>query len=327
MIATIARRVAGSLGVLVLSSMVIFVIVTLSGDPLADLRDRQPPVPEEVIQAESHRLGLDRPLPARYLSWVLGLFRGYLGPSVVPSRDLAHELSSRIAVTMTLVVVAIVLAFLLSLLAGTISALHQRRWPDLLLTPMAFIMFALPSFWLAVLLKQWGIGINQLTGFQIFATIGSSSVPQPEGFFPRLADTAAHLLLPTVVLTMVHFAVWSRYQRTAVAESLAGDHVRFAVMNGLPRRRIVRSYVMRPALVPIITIVALDLPTMFSGVIITEMVFQWRGMGSFLLESITIRDTNAVLAWLLVTATAVVLFNLLADILYAVFDPRVRNAA
>jgi peptide/nickel transport system permease protein len=96
------------------------------------------------------------------------------------------------------------------------------------------------------------------------------------------------------------------------------------VLKGLPRRRIVRSYVIRPALIPIITIVALDLPVLFSGAIITETVFQWRGMGGFLLESITLRDTNAVLSWLLVAATAVVLFNLIADLLYAVVDPRVR---
>ncbi|WP_166350304.1 ABC transporter permease [Phytoactinopolyspora limicola] len=320
----IVRRLASAVGVLVLSSMVIFLVISVSGDPLAELRDRQPPVPDSVIEAEEHRLGLDQPLVQRYITWITGLFQGDFGPSTTATRDIGAELTSRLGVTLRLVVVAIVLALVLAMLAGTVSALRQRRWPDVVLTPAAFVLLALPSFWLAVLLKQWGIGFNNLFGYQVFATVGASSVPPPDGVIAAVLDAMAHLMLPTIVLALVHFATWSRYQRTAVVESLASDHVRFAVLKGLSRRRIVRSYVVRPALIPIITIVALDLPVLFSGAIITETVFQWRGMGGFLLESITLRDTNAVLAWLLVAATAVVLFNLIADLLYAVADPRVR---
>lgn len=320
----ILRRLASAILVLVLSSMIIFVVVSISGDPLAELRDRQPPVPESVIQAEEDRLGLDQPLPQRYLTWITGLFAGDLGPSTVATKDIGAELSTRLGTTLQLVVVAVVAALVLALLAGTVSALYQRRMPDNLITPTAFILLALPSFWLAVLLKQWGIGLNNLTGNQIFYTVGAQSVPRPEGFLAATLDTAAHMVLPTIVLLLLHFATWSRYQRTAVAESLASDHVQFAVLKGLSRRRIVGNYVVRPALIPIITIVALDLPVLFSGAVITETVFQWRGMGNFLLESITLRDTNAVLAWLLIAATAVVVFNLVADILYAIIDPRVR---
>lgn len=322
----ILRRFGSAVMVLLLSTVLIFVIIAVSGDPLAELRDRQPPVSQTVIAAEEHRLGLDLPIAQRYVDWLGGLFRGDFGPSVQATRDIGAELGSRIGVTLQLVSVAIVIALVLAALAGTASALRQRRWPDVFLTPSAFLLLALPSFWLAVLLKQWGIGLNELTGYQIFSTVGATSIPAPTEPLAAIADVAAHMVLPTIVLTLVHYAVWSRYQRTAVAESLGSDHVRFAVLKGLPRRTIVWSYVVRPALVPIITIVALDLPALFSGAVITETVFQWRGMGVFLLESITLRDTNAVMAWLLIAAAAVVLFNLIADLLYLVLDPRVRYA-
>lgn len=324
MLTVILRRLASAIGVLILSSMVIFLVISVSGDPLGELRDQQPPVPAEVIAAEEARLGLDKPLPQRYLDWIGGLFRGDLGPSVIASRDIGAELVSRVGVTLRLVTVAVVIALILALLAGTISALRQRRFPDVVITPMTFLLLALPSFWVAVLLKQWGIYFNETIGYRVFATVGANSVPPPSDFLPRLLDSATHLVLPTIVLALVHFATWNRYQRTAMIESLGSEHVRFAVLKGLSRRRVVRSYVVRPGLIPILTVVALDLPVLLSGAVITEHIFQWRGMGEFLLESITLRDANAVLAWLMVAALAVVLFNFIADLLYAIVDPRVR---
>ncbi|HIV56510.1 MAG TPA: ABC transporter permease [Candidatus Stackebrandtia faecavium] len=320
----ILRRLASAVGVLLLASIVIFLVIAVSGDPLGELRDRQPPVSETVIQAEEARLGLDQPLHIRYLDWVSGLFQGDLGPSTVATRDIGAEIGSHIGVTLRLVVVAVAIALVLALIAGTISGLRQHRFPDVVITPMTFFMLALPSFWMAVLFKQWGIYFNDQVGSSVFATVGANSVPPPQGFVPFLLDSAAHLVLPTIVLALVHFATWNRYQRTAIADSLASDHVRFAVLKGLSRGRVVRSYVVRPALIPIITIVALDLPVLLSGAVITETVFQWRGMGGFLLESINLRDSNAVLAWLLIAAIAVVVFNLIADLLYAIVDPRVR---
>ena len=324
MLGMILRRFVSALLVLLSSTVLIFVIVAVSGDPLAELRDRQPPVSASVIALEESRLGLDLPLAQRYLEWLFGLFRGDFGPSIQPARDIGADLGSRIGVSLQLVSVAIVIALVLAILAGTVSALRQRRWPDVFLTPTAFLVLALPSFWLAVLLKQWGIGINEATGLRIFATIGASSIPAPTDPLAAVLDLATHMVLPTIVLILVHYAVWSRYQRTAVAESLGSDHVRFAVLKGLPRRTIIWSYVVRPALVPIVTIVALDLPALFSGAVIVETVFQWRGMGVYLLESITLRDTNAVMGWLLIAAIAVVVFNFIADMLYLVLDPRVR---
>ena len=324
MLALIGRRLLNSLLILLVSTFVVFSLVALAGDPLGELRDRQPPVPEAVIHAEEVRLGLDQPIPTRYVRWLTGVVKGDFGPSVKPNQDIGAELAPRVSVTLRLVTVAIVIATLLALVAGTVAALYRNRVADHLISTSAFILIALPSFWLAVLLKQLGIAINKAANFRVFFTVGDVSVPAPSEWLALIGDMAGHLILPTIVLTMIHYASWSRYQRTAVVESLSSDHVRFAVLRGLSRGRIIRSHVVRPALIPIVTVVALDLPALFSGAVITETVFQWRGMGGFLLESIANRDANAVMAWLLVAAIAVVLFNLLADIIYAVIDPRVR---
>lgn len=324
MLALIGRRLLNSLLILLISTFVVFSLVALAGDPLGELRDRQPPVSEAIIHAEEVRLGLDQPIPTRYVRWLTGVMQGDFGPSVKPNQNIGAELAPRVMVTLRLVTVAIAIAALLALIAGTVAALYRNRVADHLISTSAFVLIALPSFWLAVLLKQLGIAINKTANFRVFFTVGDVSVPAPSEWLPLMGDMAGHLILPTIVLTMIHYASWSRYQRTAIIESLSSDHVRFAVLRGLSRGRIVRSHVVRPALIPIVTVIALDLPALFSGAVITETVFQWRGMGGFLLESIANRDANAVMAWLLIAAVAVVLFNLLADIVYALIDPRVR---
>ncbi|MFT4028783.1 MAG: ABC transporter permease [Protaetiibacter sp.] len=318
-------RVASSLVVLVLSTILVFIVISVSGDPLAELRDRQPPVSESVLDAEEARLGLDRPLPERYVTWITGLAQGDWGPSTVATRDIGVELASRVGVTLRLVSVAVGIALILGLLIGTVSGLTQRRLFDNVFTPVTFLFLALPSFWLAVILKQWGILVNSAVGANVFATVGANSPQRPTDFWGLVADSAAHLVLPTIALILIHFAAWSRYQRGSIVDALASDHVRFAVLKGLSRRRVISAYVVRPSLVPFVTIVALDLPVLFSGAVITESVFQWRGMGSFLIESINLRDTNAVLGWLLIASCAVIAFNLLADLLYGLIDPRIRH--
>lgn len=324
MFALIGRRLINSLVILLVSTFLVFSLVALAGDPLGEMRDRQPAVPEHVIKAEEARLGLDKPIPVRYITWLTGVVQGDFGPSVKPNQNIGAELAPRVGVTLRLVTTAIAIATLLALIAGTFAALYRNRLADHLISTSAFILIALPSFWLAILLKQGGIMLNRAANARILFTVGDVSVPAPQEFLPLMLDMAGHLILPTIVLTMIHFASWSRYQRTAVVESLSSDHVRFAVLRGLSRNRIIGAHVVRPALIPIVTVVALDLPALLSGAVITETVFQWRGMGGFLLESIANRDANAVMAWLLVAAIAVVLFNLLADIVYAFIDPRVR---
>ncbi|MDR1512672.1 MAG: ABC transporter permease [Propionibacteriaceae bacterium] len=328
MVRGVTVRVLNSLLVLFASSVLIFLLVSLAGDPLAEMRQQDPPVAESVIAAEEHRLGLDLPLPQRYADWITGVVaRGDFGQSVSPTLDIGAELAERVVVTLRLVITAMVLAIVLAVLAGLVSGLKQGRVPDLTLTFGSFVLLSLPSFWMAVLLKQGGIWINKSTGYRIFYTVGYQSVPPIKGFWPHLADLAGHLILPTIVLILVHLASWTRYQRTATIKELDADHVKYAILRGLPHGVVLRSHVIRPSLIPLITILGLELPGLFSGAIITETVFQWNGMGALLLDALRRSDVNTVLGWLLVSASAVVFFNLLTDILYRFVDPRMRRGS
>lgn len=327
MVKNIIVRIVNSVAVLLLSSVLIFLLVTLSGDPLAEMRQQDPPVSEAAIAAEEHRLGLDLPLPQRYLNWIGGVLHGDFGESLTPNLDIGAELMTRVGVTLRLVVLSMVISVILAAIVGVVCGLKQHRPVDVTLTFGSFILLSLPSFWLAVLLKQGGIWLNQASGYRLFYTVGYQSVPPVQGFWPSVADILGHMVLPTIVLTLVHLASWARYQRTSTIGQLDSDHVRYAILRGLPRRRVIMAHVIRPSLIPLITVVGLAMPGALSGAIITETVFQWNGMGAMLLDALSKHDVNVVLAWLLVSASAVVFFNLLTDILYRVVDPRTRRSA
>ncbi len=319
------RRFLTAIPVLLGSTFLIFMAVALSGDPLSELREREPPVPEIVFKAEEERLGLNRPLLVRYGMWLAGLLRGDFGPSVNANADIGAEVALRLGVTMRLVVVAMVVAFLLAIVVGVLGAVLQYSFADYLFTSLGFLFLAMPSFWLAVLLKYAGIAINLQAGRLVIYTVGERSAIPPPTLGGQIADIVGHMILPTLVLVLVHFAAWSRFQRSSMLEVLRSDYLRLATAKGLPRRTVLLKYGVRTALAPLITVVALDVTAVFSGAIITETVFQWRGMGDFLLTAISNRDVNAVMAWLLVAAVAVITFNLIADILYAALDPRIRR--
>ena len=155
----------------------------------------------------------------------------------------------------------------------------------------------------------------------------SRSGPRPElagGFGTRLADYAGHLILPTVALALISFAAWSRYQRATMLDVLGSDYIRLARAKGLSRSRVMTRHALRNALIPLVTVVAIDIGAVFGGAVITERVFSWQGMGALLVDSVNARDVNVLLAWLMVTSVLVVVFNLIADVLYAVLDPRIR---
>lgn len=319
------RRLLASLPVLILSTALIFVAVSLSGDPLDELRERQPPPPPEVMAAEEARLRLDLPIAARYLAWVGGLMHGDFGPSMDRTTSIGDQIGDRLGVTMRLVLLAMLIAVVIAVFVGVVSAVRQYTWMDYVFTSFGFLMLAMPSFWLAVLLKQAGIWTNQSTGRTLFYTVGDRSVLPIDGLLPRLGDIVGHMILPTITLVLIHFAAWSRFQRSSMLEVLNSDYIRLATAKGVPRRTVLLKYGVRTALAPMITVVALDFTAVVAGAVITETVFQWRGMGDYLLSSINGRDVNAVMAWLLVAAVAVMVFNLLADITYAILDPRVRH--
>jgi peptide/nickel transport system permease protein len=319
-----ARRILVSIPVLLVSSFIVFWLGTLSGNPLTPLILRNPPPPPQVLEAEAARLHLNEPLIPRYLSWLGGVFTGDFGPSVVATQDIGQQLGDRFWITMRLVLLAMVIALVLAVVVGVLTAVRQYSKADYTATFLGFLFLAMPAFWLAILLKQGGIEFNNAVGSQAIYTIGASSIPPPKGFFAQVGDIVGHLVLPTIALALISYASWSRFTRASMLETMNSDYVRLARAKGLSRRQVMVKHALRTALIPLTTVTALDVATIVGGAVITEKVFQWKGLGDFLLVSITQFDTYAVTSWLLVSATIVIVFNLVADLLYGVLDPRIR---
>lgn len=324
MLAYAVRRLFVSVPILVLATFVVFVMVSLAGDPLSELRSRNPPPSPEVLDMEAQRLYLDQPLPLRYWQWISGVVQGDFGPSVISTMVIGPELAERFLVTFRLIVVAMLVAIVLAVIVGVISAVKQYSGVDYTFTFLGFLFLAMPSFWFAILLKEAGIRFNQAVGQQVLFTIGDRSVYIEGGGWARFTDIAGHMVLPTISLALLSFAAWSRFQRAAMLEVLSSDYIRLARAKGLPRSRVLTRHALRTALIPLTTVTALDLGAIISGAIVTETVFQWRGAGDFLLQSIRLNDVHAVAGWLLIAASFVIAFNLIADLLYAVLDPRIR---
>ncbi|MGH4014392.1 MAG: ABC transporter permease [Pseudonocardiaceae bacterium] len=326
MLAYAVRRLFVSVPILVLASFIVFVMAALSGDPLSDLKTRNPPPPPRSLELEAQRLHLDEPLLTRYWNWITGVVQGDFGPSVKSTMQIGPELVDRFLVTFRLIALAMLVALVLAVLVGVVSAVKQYSRTDYTATFFAFLFLSMPSFWFAILLKEAGISFNQAVGRQVLFTIGDSSVYVEGGGWATFTDILGHMILPTISLALLSFAAWSRFQRAAMLEVLNSDYVRLARAKGLRHRTVMTRHALRTALIPLTTVTALDLGAIISGAIVTEIVFQWRGAGSFLFEAIRDHDVYAVSGWLLISATFVILFNLAADLLYAVLDPRIRYA-
>ncbi len=326
MLAFAVRRILISIPILLLASFIVFALGVYAGNPLAPLLAKNPPAPPNVIAAETARLHLDQSLIPRYFSWLGGLLHGDFGPSVVSTVDIGHELGARFWVTIRLIALAMVIALVLAVLVGVISAVKQYTVTDYTTTFLGFLFLAMPSFWLAILLKQAGIEFNSAVDAQVIYTIGASSVPAPSGFGDRVLDTLGHMVLPTIALALISYASWSRFTRASMLEVLNSDYVRLARAKGLSRRTVMVKHALRTALIPLTTVTALDIASIIGGAVVTETVFQWKGMGDFLLNAIRTEDVYAATSWLLVAGTIVICFNLIADLLYAVLDPRIRYA-
>ena len=324
MVSFIIRRLFISIPVLVLSSVLVFLLVANSGDPLGDLKGRNPPVPKQVLDLRRHELNLDKPLPARYWIWISGFVRGDMG-TAVNGREVRTLLGERLVVTMRMIILATIVALVLAIFTGVISAVRQYHISDYTFTFAGFLFLSMPVFWLAALLKEYvAIKFNQAFGHRVFYTVGAETPNLTGSLVHRLGDYAGHLVLPMLTLALISYASWSRYQRSTMLDVLSSDYIRLARAKGLSRSRVMVRHALRNALIPIATVVAIDTGTLFGGAVLTERVFSWQGMGSLLVQGINQVDVNVVLAWLMVSAIIIILFNLAADILYAFLDPRIR---
>jgi peptide/nickel transport system permease protein len=328
MLVFVIRRILISIPVLIASTILTFLLVKCIGDPLQNLKLRNPRPPQRVIDLEAHRLYLDRSWPEQYWHWITQLvLHGNWGPSVLGHSDIGSEVLSALLVTGRLVIASVAIALFLAIITGVISAVKQYSVTDYTTTALGFLFLSMPTFWFAILLKEAGIWYNKKTGTETFFTIGDKSVFLTDNStWAHVKDVAGHMILPVVVLGLVGYAAWSRFTRASMLEVLNSDYVRLARSKGLKPRRVLVRHALRTALIPLTTVTALDIAALLGGAIITETVFQWHGMGYLFIQALNNIDFNLMLGWLLVTAVIVILFNLLADLLYGVLDPRIRHA-
>ncbi len=333
MLSYIARRMLLTIPILIAATMFTFVLVDLSGDPLAELKFAIPPVPEATIQALEEKLYLDRSTPERYWIWLtglggrgdIGLLQGKWGPSSRGVVDLSTEIGDRFMITLRLVGVATILSLSLAVVTGVISAVKQYSKVDHALTLFGFLALAMPTFWLAAWIKSAGVWANEQVGTRVFRTFGATSTThfRMEGW-EAAWDIISHMLLPTMALILTGYAAISRFQRASMLEVLNADYTRLARAKGLRNRVVMRRHALRTALIPVVTLAALAVAGALTGAVITETIFGWRGLGTFFLAAVSAVDAFAVMAFVVFAGVLVVLANLIADLLYGVLDPRIR---
>jgi peptide/nickel transport system permease protein len=321
------RRLIASVLVLLASSALVFVLVASTVDPLAQFRTRQPLPPQQFFDQKRAELGLDQPVHERYWDWLTGVLTGDFGNNIA-GNPVGPTLFTRLGVTARMVVAAMVLALVLAVLVGVFTAVRKNKLSDYVATVISYILIALPIFWFAVLLKEFvAIRFNELVGRTVLYTASEESpgISLYESGWPLWQDRLAHLVLPTIALASISFAAWSRFQRASMLDVMSAEYMRFGRAKGVPWRKVLIKHGLRNALIPLTTVVAISIGGIFGGAIITETVFNWNGMGRYLTqEGLGQQDLNVVLGWLIVSAFFVVLLNLIADLLYAVLDPRIR---
>ena len=325
MLGFVARRFIVSIIVLFVASVLIYFTVTSFGDPLAELRARNPPVPEEVIERRRVEIGLDKPPLERYIAWAGDVVTLDFGDDL-QGNPVNEVLWRRLVRTLRMVIASVLLALVLAVGVGVLSATRQYSKTDYFFTFSGFLFLSMPVFWLAALLKEFAaIRVNNFVGRTIIYTTGSESPRLTGDFWDRMGNYAGHLVLPTIALALISYAAWSRYQRNSMLDVMESDYIKLARAKGASRKRVVFRHGLRNALIPLTTIVAIDFGAVFGGAIITEQVFGWSAMGNLLIEGLRDYDVNIVLAWMMVTGVIVIVFNLIADLLYGVLDPRIRQ--
>lgn len=308
----VARRVVAALPLLLIISVGVFGLIHLiPGGPLAVYLS-SPGVRPEDLERLSRALGLDQPLWRQYLQWLAGFVRGDWGYSFSDGRPVFDRVAERLPATLELMGASLILALVLTLPLGVLPAV-SRRWSSL--SVISFAGISLPVFWFGLVLQLvFAVGLGWLPS-------SGRTTPGDGGVIDRFT----HVLLPATMLAAVHAAAWSRYLRASIGATLAQPFVQAARARGVPNRRVVLIHALRPALLPVLTIVLLDTALMVAGTVVTESVFAWPGLGSLFTEALARRDYTVLMAMLMLASTAVVLFNLLADVLYPALDPRVRQ--
>ncbi len=317
-----SRRLLYSLPVLLVGSFLLFWAVRTVFDPLLKLRQVRDP---GLIARETERLGLDQGIFIQYWRWLSGFLTGDWGVSSRTSGSVRPMIGSALTVTLELLVWGLIFATLAAVLIGVWSAVRQYSVSDQVMTGASYLGLALPAFWFGlVLIQVLAVWPQQALGWDkpLFFFVGLSSPTED----PSLVDTARHMVLPVLTLTVGLVAVWSRFVRTSMLDALTSDYVRTARAKGVPQRQVIIRHALRNAWGPLITVVAIDSALLIGGLLVTEQIFSIPGMGRLFLDSLLSGDVFVLLPWMIITGVAVIVLNLAADIAYGLLDPRVRVA-
>jgi peptide/nickel transport system permease protein len=259
----------------------------------------------------------------RYGYWARDAVTNNFGETLLTNKPILPDLWRVMKNTLQLVIAAELIAILIAIGIGVLSALRQYSVFDYTATTFSFLGLAMPLFWLALMLQVLVVQIQSWTGHKLFPIANLNDV-DPGGGFSFLIDRAHHLALPVMVLMVASIATYSRFMRASMLEVVNADYVRTARAKGLKERKVTMAHAFRNALVPLVTVVALNFGALIGGAVVTETVFSLDGMGLYFITALGGADPYPVMAWLMVTATMIIVFNLIADVLYGVLDPRVR---
>ena len=311
------KRLLISIPTLIAISLVLFTILALApGDPLGEFASN-PSITQEVRENIRRTLGLDQPIHIRYIKWFFAFIRGDLGYSFTSRSPVSDLILQRLPTTLWVVGTAYIFSVLIAFPLGIISALKRYSWLDQMVTTFAFLGYSLPTFLTGLLfIIVFSVQLNW------FPFIYNSTLQVKN--FSTLMEQIQQSIMPISVLALYQAAVLMRFIRSAILDELTNDYVRTAQAKGLRNFAILKDHIIRNALIPVVTLVALDIPTIFTGALVTEQVFRVPGIGALLIDSIYRSDTPVIMAITFIYGILIVIFNLLADLTYGFLDPRVR---
>ncbi len=330
----ILKRLLSLIPVLLGITLLVFGFLHLiPGDPAVVLLGERA-TPDQVTAVRS-QLGLDKPLPVQYLTFLSNLLRFNLGTSIISGIPIATELRTRWPATFELSLAAMAIALIIGIPAGILAAVRKNRWLDQLTMTGSLLGVSLPVYWLGLLLiylfavnLHWlppsgrisveaGFTFQPITGFYVL-----DALLQLNG--PLLLDVLSHLVLPALTLGTIPLAILARITRSAMLDTLSQDYIRTAKAKGVPQFRVICQHALKNALLPISTIVGLQFGTLLGGAILTETIFAWPGIGSWIYQGILERDYPVVQGGVVFVAIAFVLINLVVDLSYSLIDPRIQ---
>ncbi|MDH3190325.1 MAG: ABC transporter permease [Acidimicrobiia bacterium] len=322
----IVRRLVYGLVTLIALSIIVFSLLQMSGGgPLNRLRSN-PRITQEYVQSLEDFYGLDEPAWVQYRIWATNYVQGEWGISFQGTQPVFDIIKSRTGATLRLMLTALFLAVMIGVPFGIYQALRQYSFFDQLGTTVSFVTFSTPIFLIAIAMQiLFAVYLERWTGVKFLYTGGMNDPGYDElGTLARFGDTIQHLMLPAIAIALISIAVYARFQRASMLEVYHSDYLRTAKAKGLPRRRVIFKHALRNALIPIVTLISLDIAALIGGAIITETIFSWPGLGRQYINAIGTLDYPMVMAIVMALGIGVVVMNLIADIAYGFLDPRVR---